>query len=80
MHDIFDLLRHGEAPAHRQRISPALEDGVPFRELGKEATAQGPSVGHNLARTKVFPVSSTPRAAYNPSTGLTSLSANTRSV
>ena len=35
LHDIFDLLRHGEAPAHRQRISPALEDGVTFWKLGK---------------------------------------------
>ena len=35
LHDIFDLMRHGQAPAHRQRISPALEDGVTFWKLRK---------------------------------------------
>lgn len=35
LHDIFDLMRHGQAPAQRQRISSALEDGVAFWKLGR---------------------------------------------
>jgi esterase/lipase superfamily enzyme len=35
LHDMFDLMRNGQAPAHRQRIKPALENGVTFWKLGK---------------------------------------------
>jgi len=33
LHDIYDLMRYGQAPAHRLRIQPALEDGVSFWKL-----------------------------------------------
>ena len=33
LHDIYDLMRHGEAPASRQRITPAVHDGVSFWRL-----------------------------------------------
>jgi esterase/lipase superfamily enzyme len=33
LHDIYDLMRHGEAPARRQRIMPAVHEGVSFWKL-----------------------------------------------
>ena len=33
LHDIFDLMRHGQPPASRQRIRPAVEEGVTFWKL-----------------------------------------------
>jgi esterase/lipase superfamily enzyme len=33
LHDIFDLMRHNQAPAARQRITPALHDGTTFWKL-----------------------------------------------
>jgi esterase/lipase superfamily enzyme len=35
LHDIHDLMLHGEAPARRQRITPALAGGVSFWKLRK---------------------------------------------
>ena len=35
LHDIHDLIRHGEPPAKRQRISPDVHDGVSFWKLRK---------------------------------------------
>lgn len=34
LHDMFDLMRHGEPPSSRQRISEAQEDGQRFWKLG----------------------------------------------
>jgi esterase/lipase superfamily enzyme len=33
LHDIHDLMRHNEAPAQRQRITPALHEGTAFWRL-----------------------------------------------
>ncbi len=33
LHDMFDLMRHGEAPAKRQRITPATHGGESFWKL-----------------------------------------------
>ncbi len=33
LHDIYDLVRHGEPPARRQRITPAVHAGVSFWKL-----------------------------------------------
>lgn len=33
LHDIYDLMRHGEAPARRQRIKPATDGNLSFWEL-----------------------------------------------
>jgi esterase/lipase superfamily enzyme len=33
LHDIYDLMRHGEAPGKRQRIGPAVHDGMSFWKL-----------------------------------------------
>ena len=33
LHDIHDLMRHGQAPAKRQRITPAVDRGVSFWKL-----------------------------------------------
>lgn len=33
LHDMFDLMRHGEAPAKRQRITPATHGGQSFWKL-----------------------------------------------
>jgi len=33
LHDIYDLMRHDEAPAKRQRITPAVHEGVGFWRL-----------------------------------------------
>ena len=33
LHDIHDLMRHDEAPGRRQRITPAVHDGVSFWKL-----------------------------------------------
>jgi esterase/lipase superfamily enzyme len=33
LHDIYDLMRHNEAPGKRQRIEPAHEDGLNFWRL-----------------------------------------------
>jgi esterase/lipase superfamily enzyme len=35
LHDIYDLMRHGAAPASRQRITPAVHEGVSFWRLRK---------------------------------------------
>lgn len=35
LHDIYDLMRHGEAPGKRQRITPAFDGGVSFWKLRK---------------------------------------------
>jgi esterase/lipase superfamily enzyme len=35
LHDIHDLMRHNEAPAQRQRITPAVHDGTAFWRLRK---------------------------------------------
>lgn len=35
LHDIFDLMRRGQDPTHRQRISAALADSVTFWKLGR---------------------------------------------
>jgi esterase/lipase superfamily enzyme len=33
LHDIYDLMRHNEAPARRQRITPAVHEGAAFWRL-----------------------------------------------
>jgi esterase/lipase superfamily enzyme len=33
LHDIYDLMRHNEAPAQRQRITPAVHEGTAFWRL-----------------------------------------------
>jgi len=33
LHDIYDLMRHGEPPVRRQRLVPAVEQGVSFWKL-----------------------------------------------
>lgn len=33
LHDIFDLMRHNQAPAQRQRIAPAVDEGRTFWKL-----------------------------------------------
>ena len=33
LHDIYDLIRHGEPPALRQRISPTVDQGASFWKL-----------------------------------------------
>ena len=33
LHDIHDLMRHNEAPAQRQRITPAFHEGATFWKL-----------------------------------------------
>jgi hypothetical protein len=33
LRDIYDLMRHGEAPGRRQRIMPAVHDGQSFWKL-----------------------------------------------
>jgi len=33
LHDIYDLMRHNEPPAHRQRIVPAYHAGQSFWKL-----------------------------------------------
>lgn len=33
LHDMFDLMRHDEPPARRQRLSPATSDGASFWTL-----------------------------------------------
>ncbi len=33
LHDIYDLMRHGAAPARRQRIAPAFDGGTSFWKL-----------------------------------------------
>jgi esterase/lipase superfamily enzyme len=33
LHDIYDLMRHNEAPAQRQRITPAMHEGTAFWRL-----------------------------------------------
>jgi esterase/lipase superfamily enzyme len=33
LHDIYDLVRHGEPPARRQRIESSMQDGVSFWKL-----------------------------------------------
>ena len=33
LHDIHDLMRHNEAPAQRQRVAPAVHEGVSFWKL-----------------------------------------------
>jgi hypothetical protein len=33
LHDIHDLMRHGEEPRKRQRITPDVQDGVAFWKL-----------------------------------------------
>ena len=33
LHDIYDLMRHGDPPERRQRIVPAEQDGVKFWKL-----------------------------------------------
>jgi len=35
LHDIFDRMRRGQEPAHRQRISAALAHGATFWKLGR---------------------------------------------
>jgi esterase/lipase superfamily enzyme len=35
LHDIHDLMRHNEAPAKRQRITPAMHEGTAFWRLRK---------------------------------------------
>ncbi len=35
LHDIYDLMRHGEPPGRRQRILPAVHEGVSFWKLRK---------------------------------------------
>lgn len=35
LHDIHDLMRHGTAPAQRQRIEPAVHEGTAFWKLRK---------------------------------------------
>ena len=35
LHDIYDLMRYGEAPAKRQRIKPVVFEGTAFWELRK---------------------------------------------
>lgn len=37
LHDIHDLMRLDAAPGRRQRITPAVQDGVSFWKLGKES-------------------------------------------
>jgi hypothetical protein len=33
LHDIYDLMRHGQAPISRQRIMPAVDQGTSFWKL-----------------------------------------------
>lgn len=33
LHDIYDLMRHGQAPERRQRIAPAAHEGLSFWQL-----------------------------------------------
>jgi hypothetical protein len=33
LHDIYDLMRHGEPPGKRQRIVPAVYEGTAFWKL-----------------------------------------------
>ena len=33
LHDIYDLMRHGAAPARRQRLAPAFDGGATFWKL-----------------------------------------------
>ena len=33
LHDIYDLIRHGTAPAQRQRIIPTVHSGTAFWKL-----------------------------------------------
>ncbi len=35
LHDMFDLMRRGEPPAKRQRITPAVHQGTTFWKLGR---------------------------------------------
>jgi esterase/lipase superfamily enzyme len=35
LHDIYDLMRHNEAPAKRQRVEPTTADGLAFWRLRK---------------------------------------------
>ena len=35
LHDMYDLIRHGAAPALRQRISPTVHEGYSFWKLRK---------------------------------------------
>jgi hypothetical protein len=35
LHDMFDLIRHGDPPARRQRISPTVDEGSSFWKLGR---------------------------------------------
>ena len=37
LHDIRDLMCHGEPPAHRRRLAPAYHDGMSFWRLLREA-------------------------------------------
>jgi len=33
LHDIYDLMRHGQPPAQRQRITPAVDQGASLWKL-----------------------------------------------
>jgi len=35
LHDIYDLMRHDQSPARRQRLKPASVDGLSFWKLGR---------------------------------------------
>ena len=35
LHDLYDLMRHGEPPERRQRVHPAVEDGASFWRLSR---------------------------------------------
>ena len=35
LHDLYDLMRHGEPPERRQRVHPAVDDGASFWRLSR---------------------------------------------